>query len=265
MIRKLMATLTVGIVSVGVVVVSGSTAYAGCVTIPGVAHRGGTERYVENTADAFRDAANKGTIRWETDVQFTADDVPVIMHDDTVDRTTNGTGAVSSLTAEQVAALRTADDQSVPTLAQFINDAEVDSAQVFVELKTAPTEAQWVTFLAALATRPAEASRIVVTSFDGPTLQALRAHTPLYRTGLIAELGDQSVASVTQYGASILIKHHNAITSSRMSAWAGGGLTVYAWTVDTDSEWDRMTWYPVAGVITDDPTGYLAWQRARTC
>lgn len=240
---------------------------AGCVTIPAVAHRGGNERYVENTADAFRDATNRGGARWETDVHFTSDDVPVIMHDDTVDRTTDGTGPVSSFTYAQLVALRTADDQPIPTLAQIVNDAEVDGAAIYPELKVMPTEAQWVTFLAALASRPTVAPRIVVTSFDGTMLVAMRAHTALYRTALIQNGGDQTPASITQYaGTNILFKPHDSITAGRMASWTAGGITVYAWTVDTESEWVRMAWYPaLAGVITNTPTAYLAWQKARAC
>jgi glycerophosphoryl diester phosphodiesterase len=262
-----LALATVLAVGAGDLLCAGPASAAACVTIPGVAHRGGIEHYVENTDDAFRDAANRGTPRWETDVQFTADDVPVIMHDDTVDRTTDGTGAVSSFTLAQLEGLRTSDDQAVPTLAQIVNDAQVDGATIFPELKTTPTEPQWTAFLAALASRPTIASRVVVTSFDGSRLVALRAHTALYRTGLLQNGGDQTPESVTQYaGTTILIKVHDSITGSRMAAWTAGGLTVYAWTVDTESEWARMAWYPaLAGVITNDPAAYLAWQKARTC
>jgi glycerophosphoryl diester phosphodiesterase len=243
-----------------------AAARAACVTIPAVAHRGGTERYAENSADAFRDASNRGVPSWETDVQFTSDDVPVIMHDATVDRTTDGTGLVADLTFGQIAALHTDDGQPVPTLAQLVNDAEVDGARIFPELKTMPSEPQWTAFIATLGMRPTIAPKITITSFDGNVLLAAAAHTSLYTTGLIAELGDQSPASVTQWGAHVLIKHHNAITAGRMAAWTAGGLSVYSWTVDTASEWERMSWYPaLAGVITDTPGAYLTWQRGRVC
>lgn len=270
MIRKLLAVAAVTSVSAGLVAVVDSEPVraATCVTVPAVAHRGGTERYVENTRDSFRDATNRGAGVWETDVQFTADNVPVILHDDTIDRTTNGTGAVADLTATQLATARTADDQPVPTLREFVNDVQVDGVRALVELKVPPTEAQWATFLAALSSRPIT-SKIVVTSFDGSVLVAARAHSSAYATGLITELGDQSVASVTQYaGTRILIKHHNAITWSRLDAWQAGGLSVYSWTVDTASEWQRMGSYPAGwmdGVITNEPGGYLAWQRGRVC
>lgn len=244
-------------------------AAAACPTaVPADAHRGGTEAWTENTGNAFLDSRiTAGVTLWETDVQFDADGQPWIMHDDTVDRTTDGTGAVASLTTAQMTGLRTVDGQRVPMLADLVNEAYVSGAKLFPELKTMPTETQWTAFGQALATRPM-ASRIMITSFDGPTLLAAQAHLPQYTRGLIQELGDQSVASVTQYGATALIKHHNAIIWSRIDAWQAGGLSVYSWTVDTQSEWQRMNAYPAGwldGVITNDPKAYTAWAENRTC
>lgn len=67
-----------------------------------VAHRGYAGVYPENTLVAFKGAVALGADALETDMQFTSDSVPVIMHDETVDRTTNGHGAVRSLTFAQV-------------------------------------------------------------------------------------------------------------------------------------------------------------------
>src|ERR1044072_8687498 len=107
--RKFVAAVSLLIVGAGLAtaVESEPAQAAACVTVPAVAHRGGIERYVENTGNAFRDATNVGAPIWETDVQFDADNQPWIMHDDTVDRTTDGTGAVAHLTTAQMAALRT--------------------------------------------------------------------------------------------------------------------------------------------------------------
>ncbi|GIE27114.1 glycerophosphoryl diester phosphodiesterase [Actinoplanes italicus] len=238
---------------------------AACVTIPVVAHRGGLERWAENSGNAYRDASNQGAGVWETDVRFTSDDVPVIMHDPEVDRTTDGTGLVADLTYAQVAALRTADGQPVPTLTQLINDAAVDGPRLLVELKTVPTPAQWATFNAALASRPGVASRVLLMSFEVQALVGATQYAPALTRGLLQSVGDTDPAAVTPY-AKILIKHVNAITAARMTKWKGAGLTVYAWTVNTSSEWERMTWYPgMAGVITDQPGAYLAWQKSRTC
>ena len=70
-----------------------------------VGHRGLPTSAPENTIDALRAAAAAGMTWTETDVQLTADGVPVIVHDSTVDRTTNGTGAVNMFTLAQLRTL----------------------------------------------------------------------------------------------------------------------------------------------------------------
>lgn len=68
-------------------------------------HRGSSQHYPENTMLAFEKAVEEGAHGIETDIRKTADGVYVLMHDSTVDRTTNGTGSVSSLTWEQISQL----------------------------------------------------------------------------------------------------------------------------------------------------------------
>jgi glycerophosphoryl diester phosphodiesterase len=66
------------------------------------AHRGGMDTHPENTIPAFKDAISKGVQMMEFDIQFSKDSVLVIMHDDTVDRTTNGTGKIEDMTLAQI-------------------------------------------------------------------------------------------------------------------------------------------------------------------
>lgn len=245
------------------------TKKAACVTPGPVAHRGGTERYVENTRNAFRQAGNVGVNFWETDVRFTSDNVPVIMHDETVDRTTNGTGAVAGLTFAQIANLRTADDQPVPTLADIMNDQSVDKAYAFVEPKVMPTETQWATFIAALTSRAgAGGPKPVIESFDTAVLDQVATRLPGYTRALVQSVGDADPADITPH-ASILLKHHDAITWSRITKWTAAGLKVYAWADpaagDDAAEWERIAQYPVSGFITSQPAAYGAWRAARTC
>jgi glycerophosphoryl diester phosphodiesterase len=264
--RRALSIAVVGVIAAGVTVTVGSSASAAACVVPSpVAHRGGNERYAENSRNAFRDASNVGVNFWENDVRFTSDNVPIIMHDETVDRTTNGTGAVAALTYAQIAEMRTDDDQPVPTLRDFINDESVDGAYAFVELKVNPTEAQWSSFLAAMRSRPGSSPRPAISSFDPATLDGVKARAPEYTRALIQDVGDVDPATVTPH-ASILIKEHNAITSARMSKWTAAGLRIYAWTVDDAAEWQRMSTYPgMSGVITDQPQAYLAWKRGLTC
>lgn len=71
-------------------------------TVRGLAHRGYPLKYPENTMLGFRKALELGCTHLELDVQLTKDGVPVVIHDPTVNRTTNGTGEVKSFTFEEI-------------------------------------------------------------------------------------------------------------------------------------------------------------------
>lgn len=220
---------------------------------PPVAHRGGTEKYVENTRKAWNDSMANGA-RWvETDVQFTQDDVPVIMHDDTVDRTTNGTGAVSSLSLSQLRALRTDDGQYVPTLYEFLTDVKSHGAKAFVELKTDPTAVEWTRFNSRVNWTDTQTS-IVVTSFDAGVVSTAKGQG--YTVGWIDGLGDRSVEAVKATGAVYYLKHQWSITADRLSKWQSGGLLVFPWTVNYEPDWPRFKAYGLPGVLTDKPNAY---------
>jgi glycerophosphoryl diester phosphodiesterase len=272
---RILRPLAVAAVVPLVLATSGAPVYArtACVTPYPIAHRGGTERYVENTRNAFRQASNSGVNFWETDVRFTSDDVPVIMHDETVDRTTRGTGAVADLTYAEIANIRTDDDQPIPTLAEIMNDQSVDKAYMFVEPKVTPTDAQWTTFIAALTSRAgAGGPKPAIESFDPALLDQIptvhQGALAGYTRALIQSVGDSDPVDITPH-ASILLKHHDAITWSRITKWNAAGLRVYAWadpsTGDDASEWARIAQYPVSGFITSAPAAYVAWRAGRIC
>lgn len=262
--RRILAAL---LLATALLAVPGPAAAAACVNIPAVAHRGGTERYVENTLNAFRDAANRGVAYWETDVRFTADDVPVLLHNETLDQTTDGTGPVADLLADDLADVRTVGGQQVPTLAELINDAQVDGARILVELKTNPTPAQWAAVLAAIDSRSWR-GKVTLMSFDPAVVLEARQVAPDVRTGLVENPGYRPVDELTPYGEAY-IKHKNSITGARLDEWSGP-LDVYAWTVDAPADWAWMHYYTAEpgrldGVITNKPGAYLAWQKARVC
>jgi glycerophosphoryl diester phosphodiesterase len=274
--RSIIAMAAVAAIAGAALTADAPALAASCVTPGVVAHRGGTEHYTEDTRNAFLDStANIGARFWENDVQFTSDNVPVIMHDDTVDRTTNGTGNVADLTYAQIAQLRTADDQPVPTLRDFINDQSVMHVYAFVEIKGTPTESQWAAFVAAVKSREGKGGpRPVISSFDPDVLDQVAVRLPGYTRALIQSAGDANPADVTPH-ATILLKHHDSITATRLAKWTAAGLRVYAWAdiaADPQSEWERIAGYStdtvagsVSGYITATPGAYLAWRNARTC
>lgn len=100
------------------------------------AHRGASASFPENTLAAFRRAVELGVEGIELDVQLSSDLVPVVIHDATADRTTNGTGNIGEFTARQLSLLDAGEGEFVPTLAQVLELA-AGNLRVNIELKDA--------------------------------------------------------------------------------------------------------------------------------
>ncbi len=105
------------------------------------AHRGWRSRYPENTLLAFRKALELGVDQIETDVRVTADGELVLIHDDSVDRTTNGTGRVEEMTYAQLQELDAGQGEKIPTLRQLLELVQAHpTVTLDIELKEYPTE-----------------------------------------------------------------------------------------------------------------------------
>lgn len=104
------------------------------------AHRGWRSKYPENTMEAFRAAIELGVDQIETDVRITKDGVLVLIHDDTVDRTTNGIGRVCDLTLAELKALDAGSGTQIPTLTELMELVKNHPTLTLdLELKEYPT------------------------------------------------------------------------------------------------------------------------------
>lgn len=153
------------------------------------AHRGWSEAYPENTMLAFRKAAELNVDQIETDVRVTADGELVIMHDERVDRTTNGTGRVIDMTLAEIKALdagcRKGEEfkgERVPTFKEFLEFAkELPNMTFDIELKEYPTAGrEELSFsvcdrVIALLEEYGIAERCVVNTFSGRLLEYIYA------------------------------------------------------------------------------------------
>jgi glycerophosphoryl diester phosphodiesterase len=101
-----------------------------------IAHRGGRLYEPENTIAAFQHAIDTGANWIEFDVQQTKDGKLVVIHDETVDRTTDGTGRVEEITFEQIRALDAGHGQQVPTFEEVIAFAKVNGVGILPEAKS---------------------------------------------------------------------------------------------------------------------------------
>ena len=166
-----------------------------------VGHRGALALAPENTLAAFRRAADLGVDAVEFDVQRTADGVPIIIHDETVDRTTNGHGRVGEMAWAEVRALDAGAWRSpehagehVPSLGELLGWARSGSVGLVLEIKQpapgrgrARDEGLVASVMDALRSHDL-LERTLIISFDHPSIAEAIDREPRARTALLTEV-----------------------------------------------------------------------------
>jgi glycerophosphoryl diester phosphodiesterase len=224
-----------------------------------IGHRGAgtndaSEAFFENTIESAQQAFAEGADMVEIDVQLSSDGALVLMHDDTVDRTTDGTGCVSALTLAQIGALDAGGGASVPTLGAFLAAVNGD---VNIEIKLHETDAcpaqdlnMLVDAVRADVVSASAQDRVIVSSFSLDVLRRLRATDPSIEIGyLTTNTDDIDVAAAEGFEA---IHLFGALATPRTVGQAhDAGLRVNVWTLNGASAVTSMLEVGVDAVITD--------------
>ncbi|GAB2623616.1 glycerophosphodiester phosphodiesterase [Paractinoplanes abujensis] len=235
-----------------------------------VAHRGYSAVAPENTLPAFAAAVHGGATLVEFDVRTTADDVPVVIHDRTLDRTTSGSGHVWDLSYEDVSALDAGSWFSpayagvrVPTLAAVLD--LLAGTDLLLEIKPPATPPQVKTILELVGAAGAR-DRTIVQSFDPEIVRLVREADPAVRRGLLRlrfeadtlDLADElDVVCVNPSTADVLGDPET------VAALTARGIDVMPWTANEMSEWDALGRAGIAGLITDRVAELTGWIAAR--
>lgn len=207
-----------------------------------IAHRGFCGVNPENTVPAVEDAAERAD-GVEVDVRICGSGELVVCHDETVDRTTDGTGPVSAHTVDELDALSVeASGFGVPTFEDVVA-AMPEGVVLHGELKERGT-AEGVESIVADA-----ACETVVSSFDTATLSAVDE----LPTALVQWDGADVVTQADELGCSVVSLHLDAWTPSLVDRVQDAGLQANAWTVTETAETERLRELGVDGVITDFP------------
>lgn len=241
-----------------------------------IAHRGGAGLRPENTLPAFRHAIELGADVLEMDVQRTADGAIVLMHDRTVERTTNGRGAISALTLDELRALDAGYNWSadghrthpfrgkgirVPTLEEVF--ARFPSARMNIEMKYAqPTFARP---LCALIRSAEMGERVLVASMNDAAVAAFRQVCPEVATSMSRSearlfFGIQLIRLDAAYTPPVRalqipdrIGGERIVTVSLVTAAHRRNLKLYVWTINDGERMDALIRMGVDGIITDRP------------
>lgn len=226
-------------------------------------HRGASAYAPMNTIPAFELAVEQGADAVELDVHLSKDGELVIVHDFTVNKTTNGTGEVTEMTLAELKALDAGAwfapefaGTEIPTLDEVF-EAVGKKLFVNVEIKSlSPTGDGTEEAVAACIERHAMQERVIVSAFNPKVLKRFRPLMPSLPLGYL--LSPDTMAGSTQvivspqsYDASHL--YHEMITESRM-AWAKEhGHIVNVWTVNDPQRAKQLANLGVHGIMSDYP------------
>ncbi|MCI0398172.1 MAG: glycerophosphodiester phosphodiesterase [Chloroflexi bacterium] len=245
-----------------------------------IAHQGGDGLWPGDTLYAFERAAGMGVDVLEMDVHSTADGALVLMHDDTVDRTTDGAGKINSLTLDELKSLDAGYDwspdggQSFPYRGQGITAPTLEeifttfpSQWMVIEIKQ--VEPPIVEPLCQMIRQYGLADRALVASFHKQTMAAFRTACPEVATSAAEDeirpffilntlfLGalhspPAHAFQVPEYSGSL-----HVLTPRFVRGAHGRNLEVHAWTINETADMQRMLDLGIDGIITDYPDRLL--------
>jgi glycerophosphoryl diester phosphodiesterase len=239
-----------------------------------LAHRGDRAHFPENTVTAVLKSLERGADGAEFDVRLSRDGVPVVLHDDTVDRTTHARGVAKELRASELTALVTrrhprwgpGSPDMVPRLAELL-DAMPDGAVTVVELKGRPADQRGLEAASVKIMAPHKRRlRLVVSSFHPAQLLEVRRLDPSLPLGLLME-PDQIMPLRVGLAALALLPEAvhlpTAMITPEIAALAHeAGMRVHAWRVTTPHELELLLDAGVDGMMVDDvPAGSRALGR----
>jgi len=234
-----------------------------------IAHRGGANEAPENSAEAFSLMNDAGFRYMETDVHASKDGVVVIMHDPLLDRTTSGSGAVSSLVWEELQEL---EDESGHRPLRLEEVLEQFPDMIFnVDLKHDDVVRPFIRLL----NKNDYLERILVASFSESRLRRMRRAVP----GISTSLGTSAIlrlwmASKLRGRARVealrgvpgrergvacvqvpeFYRHTQLVDGSFIDAVHEKGLAIHVWTVNDEEDMKRLLDLGVDGIITDEPS-----------
>lgn len=222
-----------------------------------VGHRGASGTEPENTLGAFKRALELGANALELDVHCTRDGQMIVIHDETVNRTTNGNGNVADMTLQEIKSLRTEKGEAVPTLEEVLA-LVAGKATIFIEIKSPGTDAVAPLIHKAVKEGAFTYEQLPVISFNHPLLQTLKHNNPDIQTGASFDWNDprgvkDKIQAAQAIGAQAINPYFGTMEPELVSEAHHASLAVNVWTVNEHDDIRRMVQAGVDAVMSDFP------------
>jgi glycerophosphoryl diester phosphodiesterase len=219
-----------------------------------IGHRGAKGHVAENTLAAFQKALDLGADGVELDVHVTTDGEAVVIHDETLDRTTNGRGLVDACSLAELKKLKVENGHAIPTLSEVF-DLIDRKCLINVELKGKETELPVVNLIEKyVSEKNWQYTDFVVSSFDWNALQDAHHLHPKIPLGVLTVTDlDLAIGFAEFINAYSIHPYFHLLTKEKTMAMQQKGFRVFPWTVNETEDLEKIKSFAVDGIITDFP------------
>ena len=228
------------------------------------AHRGAggwDKQYApENTMPAFEKAIEMGADGIELDVQFSKDGEIVICHDETIDRTSNGSGAVRAYTLKELKRFNFCSVHpefgfvEIPTLKEVLDFMKDKDFQLNIELKTGNYDYPGLEEAASKMVREYDLNdRIIFSSFSYASLKKLRQHDKKAHIAILCDKDFVLHEDIKALQAIAIHPWEQLVTEEKVKKWHSWGVKVNTWAVNNSLRMLELMQIGVDGIITDCP------------
>jgi glycerophosphoryl diester phosphodiesterase len=219
-----------------------------------IGHRGACGHAPENTLLSMRKALEFGVHGVEFDIQMSHDGIPVVIHDDTLERTTNGHGRVEDYDLKELQALDAGKGEAIPSLAQIF-DLVDKRCRLFIELKAENSTNPVAELIAYYVERQGWSyEQLFVCSFDhGQLLDIKQLNHDIRTCALIAGIPVSLAEIAADAGAWAINPCINHINQSLVDDAHKRGLKVLTWTANTPHDINKARSLAVDGIVSNFP------------
>jgi glycerophosphoryl diester phosphodiesterase len=232
------------------------------------AHRGNSAYAPENTLTAFRQAVALGAPWIELDIHAAADGELIVMHDATVDRTTNGTGAIAAMTSAEIKRLDASytfkaqcAGEPVPFLGEAIQLVGSGPVSLNVEIKGVELGGTTAQRIVRLLRDAPNGQRHLISSFDLDSLLAIRAACPDMVLAMLGN-GQPALEQALANGCGWVHSQHEGVTAELVDRAHDAGVKVMAWTMDDPARFGHFVRLGIDKLCTNRPGDLLTASRA---
>lgn len=219
-----------------------------------IAHRGAKGYAPENTLIAFQKAIDLGCDAIELDVHLSLDGEIVVIHDEKIDRTTNGTGFVNQLSTKSLNTFLIENEHKIPTLKEVF-DLVNRKCFINIELKSFDTSEKVVALIEDyIVKKNWNYTDFLVSSFDWNALQNLRFLNEQIPIGVLIETNlDLAFAFAKFIKAEVLLPYFHLLNRENVIKLQEKGFKVIVWTVNEEEDIQKIKKLNIDGIISDFP------------